>query len=233
LLVNGVATARLLQVAVRQGVRRFVYLSTAHVYGSPLTGVISEEKCPVSLHPYAASHRAGEDVVLGAHRRKEIEGVVIRLSNAFGTPAHKDANCWTLLVNDLCRQAVETGQMNLRSNGDQRRDFMPLTDVCAAIKHLLELPVGNVGEGLFNVGSGWAPTILEMTERVASRIHIATGHWPEILCKTDRTASKPEILNYKMERLIAAGFCVRGSQNVDQEIDRLVQFCLSQFEQHT
>ena len=61
--VNAVATARLLQAAIRQGAKRFIYLSTAHVYGSSLSGVITEETCPASLCPYAASHRAGEDVV--------------------------------------------------------------------------------------------------------------------------------------------------------------------------
>ena len=54
--VNAVATASLIQATIRQKVKRFIYLSTVHVYGSPLTGVITEETKPTPAHPYAYSH---------------------------------------------------------------------------------------------------------------------------------------------------------------------------------
>ena len=227
--LNAVATARLLEAAVRQGVKRFIYLSTAHVYSSPLIGMITEETCPVSLHPYATSHRAGEDLVRAAHQRREINGIVIRLSNAYGAPAHKDANCWMLLVNDLCRQGVTAQRMVLHSSGIQRRDFITLTDACGAIRHLLELPADKLGDGLFNVGGGWAPTILEMTQRVAERIYSITGNRPEILRKEDKNADSPEVLNYGIKKLTGTGFALGGSSNVKREIDALIKFCINQF----
>jgi UDP-glucose 4-epimerase len=230
---NAVGTARLLQAAVRQGVRRFIYVSTAHVYGSPLTGVITEETCPVSLHPYATSHRAAEDIVRAANQRGEIEGIVIRLSNSYGAPADKDANCWMLLVNDLCYQAVTTQRMVLDTSGTQRRNFITLTDACMAIRHLLDLSHHNLGDGLFNVGGGWNPTILEMTEHVAARIHAVTGQMPEILRKTAKELESPMFLEYRIKKLIGTGFNTTGSDNVDQEIDGLIQFCLRHFTQHS
>jgi len=224
--INALATARLLQAAVGSGVKRFIYVSTAHVYGNPLVGTITEETCPVSLHPYATSHRAGEDAVRRAHRQVAIEGIVIRLSNAFGAPVHKEANCWMLLVNDLCRQAVTTGRMVLQTSGTQRRDFIALTDACRAIGHLLRLPVEKLGDGLFNVGGAWAPTILEMTQHVAARIHVVTGNRPEILRKEDPQTESSEILDYGMKKLIGTGFSVNGSGVIDREIDALIRFCL-------
>ena len=224
---NAVGTARLLKAAIRLGVKRFVYVSTAHVYSNPLHGVITEETCPASLHPYATSHRAGEDVVRAAHQRGEFAGIVVRLSNAYGAPAHKDANCWMLLVNDLCRQAVTTQRMALRSSGLERRNFITLTDACRAISHLLELPAAQLSDGLFNVGSGSAPTILEMTERVAGRIHAATGYRPPILRMGEQGGESSEVLHYGIEKLIGTGFSAAiGKDNVDQEIDGLIRFCL-------
>jgi UDP-glucose 4-epimerase len=224
--VNAIATARLVQAAVRQGVKRFIYLSTAHVYGRPLAGMITEETCPVSLHPYAFSHRAGEDTIRAAHEHGEIEGIVIRLSNAYGAPAHKDANCWMLLVNDLCRQAVTTQRMVLNSSGRQRRDFITLTDACRAIHHLLELPAGKLGDGLFNVGGAWAPTILEMTERIAVRIDAVTGHKPEISRQADQSAENHESLDYKITKLAGTGFNLGDEDDIDRELDGLIEFCL-------
>jgi UDP-glucose 4-epimerase len=71
---NGVATARLVAAACRAGVQRFIYLSTAHVYASPLVGAITEETCPRNMHPYATSHIAGEHAVLYANQHKQIRG---------------------------------------------------------------------------------------------------------------------------------------------------------------
>jgi len=226
LTVNGVATARLVKAAVRCGVKRFIYLSTAHVYGSPLTGVITEATCPANLHPYATSHRAGEDLVLAGQQKGEIASIVVRLSNAFGAPAHKDCNCWMLLVNDLCRQAVTTQKMVLHSSGLQRRDFITLTDACRVITHLLHIPADKIGDGLFNVGGAWSPTILEMTQRVAERIYVATGNRPEILCREDQITEPGELLDYSVKKLTDTGFDLSCSGAVDQEIDGLIRFCL-------
>jgi len=230
---NAVATGRLLHAAVRQGVKRFVYLSTAHVYGSPLAGRITEDTCPLSLHPYATSHRAGEDLVRAAHRKREIEGVVVRLSNAFGAPVHKDVNCWMLLVNDLCRQSVTARRLVLRSSGLQRRDFITLTDACGAIGHLVALSREALADGLFNVGGGWSPSVLEMTERIAERVYCMTGNRPAIRRKEDGYDESHGMLDYSSEKIAGTGFESRGDRNVDQEIDRLVLFCMEHFAENS
>jgi UDP-glucose 4-epimerase len=79
LMTNAVATASILQAAVKSHVRRFIYVSTIHVYTSCLQGVISEQTTLSNLHPYATSNRAAEDVVLSAQKYHLIDGVVIRL----------------------------------------------------------------------------------------------------------------------------------------------------------
>lgn len=225
---NGVATARLLQSAIRQGVKRFIYLSTAHVYASPLSGTISEETCPLSLHPYATSHRAGEDVVRAAHQRGEIEGVVIRLSNSFGKPVHAKADCWMLLVNDLCRQAVTTRQMVLSSSGLQRRDFVPLSDVCHAIRHLLHLPQSGLGTGLFNLGGGWSPTVWEMACLVQERCATVLGYRPGLTRKPANIGEMTADLDYRSDRLLQSGF--QPSNDRVFEIDHLLEFCQVTFD---
>jgi UDP-glucose 4-epimerase len=221
--VNGLTTARLLRVAAAAGVKRFVHVSTAHVYGSPLSGSISESSATTSLHPYATSHRAGEDVVRFMHERGHIEGIVIRVSNSYGAPAHQHANCWMLLVNDLCRQAVSTGQMTLSSSGIQRRDFVALTDVCRAVAHLLNLEAHMLGDGLFNVGGAWAPTIIEMAERIATCCQRVLGHRPHIVRPRTRVEDTSEMLDYRVDKLLHTGFKLMGG--VDSEIIGALEFC--------
>ncbi|HIC70039.1 MAG TPA: SDR family oxidoreductase, partial [Candidatus Latescibacteria bacterium] len=176
--VNGGHTAKLLRAADRQGVKRFIYLSSAHVYGSPLQGTITEDTHRDAMHPYATSCLAGEDEVRAAQVRGDVEGVVIRLSNGYGAPVHVEADCWTLLVNDLCRQAATAGRMELRSSGLQRRDFIPLEDACRAIDHLLQLRPHDLGQVFFNLGGQWAPTVWDMACLVQQRCEVVLSVQP-------------------------------------------------------
>ena len=229
--VNAVATSHLVQVAFRQKVKRFIYVSTVHVYGSPLEGVITEETTPTSAHPYAISHQAGEDAVLALHQSGEIEGIVIRLSNAYGAPADKDVNCWMLLVNDLCRQAAISGRLVLRSAGLQKRDFIPLDDVIRAIYHFIEFPIDKSGDGIFNLGGEATYRIIDLAELIAGRCEAVLGFRPEI----ERPGSVPgesyPELNYKNDKLKETGFSLNG--NIKNEIDATLGFCHKNFKKLT
>lgn len=225
--VNAIATGRLVDAAINSGVKRFIYFSTARVYCSPLAGVLTEETCPVSLHPYATSHRAAEDLLRAAHQSGEVEGVVIRLSNAFGAPAHKDAKCWRLLVNDLCRQAVTNKKLVLHTSGLQRRDFIPLTDVCRAIKHLLHLSEQELGRGVFNVGGMWSPSIWEMACLVQSRCKVLLGFEPNIVRPSPQSGEVTNELDYRVDMLTKTGFQLDSDRA--EEIDKLLKFCEAEF----
>lgn len=220
---NGLSTARLLEAANRSGVKRFVCLSTAHVYANPLIGSITEENCPRNLHPYATSHLAGENVVLSASERGQLQGVVLRLSNAFGAPAHKDANCWGLLVNDLCRQAVQGGKLVLRSSGLQQRDFISITEAVRVATTLstraLDVPL----HGVFNVGSGVSQSVLELAQMVQQRCKSVLGFEPELQRFATGADERHEKLEYRTDKLNKIGLTV--SANHSDEIDGLLAFC--------
>jgi UDP-glucose 4-epimerase len=225
--INGLATARLLEAASRSGVKRFVCLSTAHVYASPLMGTITEESCPRNLHPYAASHLAGENVVLSAGERGEIEGIVLRLSNAFGAPAHKNANCWVLLVNDLCRQAVQSGKLVLRSSGLQQRDFISITEVVRVATTLSTRALDVQLHGIFNVGSGVSQSVLELAQIVQQRCKLVLGFEPELQRLATGADERHEKLEYRTDKLNKIGLTV--SINHSDEIDSLLAFCSVSF----
>jgi UDP-glucose 4-epimerase len=225
LVFNGVGTARLVQAAAKQGVSRFVYLSTAHVYGSALQGCVDELTCPQPRHAYATSHRAGEDAVRSARDASHMDGVVVRLSNAFGAPVHADVDCWSLVMNDLCRQAVTTHRAVLRSAGDQHRDFIPLSEACRAIVHLLTVPTSGLGDGLFNLGSGWAPTLRELAELIASRVETIVGLRPQLEYGVANATAHCARFDYRAGRLFATGFSPRR-EAVIEELDQLITFCV-------
>jgi UDP-glucose 4-epimerase len=225
--VNGVNSVRLLEAAKTRRVARFVHLSTAHVYGAPLAGRIDECACPRPRHPYATSHRAAEDVVLAAHDDGILTGLVLRLSNGFGAPAHAGVDRWTLLVNDLCRQAVVDRRLVLRLTGLQRRDFVTLHDVGRAFSHVLDLAREQAGDGIFNVGGAWAPRVIDVAQAVQARCTEVLGYAPEIVRPQPASSEDSPELDYRIDRLLATGFALNGDRNA--EIDATLRLCRDAF----
>lgn len=226
---NGLATARLLGAAIRASVLRFIYLSTAHVYASPLVGTITEDTCPRNLHPYATSHLAGEHAVLSASQRGQIQGIVLRLSNAFGAPMHKDMNCWMLLVNDLCRQVAQTRKMVLQTNGLQQRDFVGMTEVCRVVDHLVSCDGEALRLGVFNVGGGVSLSVLEMAQLIQQRCHQVLGFEPALQRPEVGANEQHEMLTYRPDSLAKIGVNIHLDNTT--EIDRMLLLCQASFNQ--
>jgi len=224
---NGLATARLVDSAYSAGVRRFLYLSSAHVYDASLRGAITEKTRPLNMHPYSTSHLAGESFVIAHKNNSSMVGAVLRLSNAFGAPVNKDVNCWMLLVNDLCRQAVITNSIRLRSAGMQRRDFITMADVCRAIYHLMNLNNKEIGDGIFNVGSGWTPKVIEIAEIIQSRCLEILKYKPNILISKEIEVEISQVFSYEINKLINTDFFLLN--NTIEEIDQTLIFCKNNF----
>lgn len=226
LQVNGALTLDLLNAAIKMGVNRFIYFSTAHVYGAPLKGTINEAMITRPIHPYAITHKVAEDFVLSARDQGLIDGIVVRLSNSFGVPVTSKIDRWTLLVNDLCKQAAISGELSLNSSGEQLRDFITLQDVCGAITHILKLKGEELHDGLFNLGSGNSFSILEMAQRIAVRWHLITGNKIQIKRPISTEFIKSE-LNYSCAKLLDTGY--RHQFQIDDEIDKTLMLCIREF----
>jgi UDP-glucose 4-epimerase len=224
--VNGVNTARLMQAAKVTGIKRVIYFSTAHVYSPSLVGQIDESTLPKATHPYATSHRAAEDVVLAA-ANTEMDSIVLRLSNGFGAPAHSAVNAWMLLMNDLCRQAVTLRSMTLRSTGLQWRDFITLQDVSRVVAHMIKLPDSQIGDGLFNVGSGKSSRVIDVVDLIQTRCTEVLGYTPEINRKEPIANEETLPLDFRIDRLLATGF--KLLENNVAEIDATLSLCHDDF----
>lgn len=224
-LVNTLGTLNVLQAAISAGVERFIYFSTAHVYGSPLVGHITEKTLPKPIHPYAITHRAAEDFVLAAHAQKKITGIVVRLSNGFGAPTHPEVNRWTLLVNDLCWQAVETRKLVLRSSGLQERNFITLEDVARSVNHLLHLSPADCRDTLFNVGGDNSLTVLQMAQKICKICKMQMGFLPIIdrPILSENQSSSQSNLNYSSYKIQSTDFGLTGK--VDIEISKTLEIC--------
>jgi UDP-glucose 4-epimerase len=227
LLINSLGTLKLLEAAEKQKVKRFIYFSTAHIYKSPLVGHISENTVPRPIHPYAITHKCAEDFVISFNDQKKLIGTVLRLSNSFGAPIDDKVNRWSLIINDLCRQAVTQKKLVLKTSGLQKRDFITLEDVCSAVKHFLDISPALNDNGIFNLGGELTLSILEVTELIASRSKIVLGYKPEIIRDTSNKNEKINELNYNIDKIKNTGF--KLEKNINKELDDILMFCSKVF----
>lgn len=221
-LATTVGTQVLLRLTARAGVKRLIYFSTAHVYGAPLAGSLTEQSPTRPAHPYAITHRAAEDFVLAG----KLRGIVVRLSNSVGAPATPDVDRWTLLANDLCRQAVTTGKLILKSSGLQWRDFIPMTDVCRAVAHLLLLDPQLLGDGLFNLGAS-SRRVIDLAEMIAVQAGKVLGSPPPVLRPDPAPGETHPTLDFRTDKLRSTGFSLQG--NLQEELSQTLQLCASSF----
>lgn len=217
---TGVGSRRLLEAAIAAGVRRLVYLSTIHVYGAPLQGRLTEDSPARPGHPYAIAHRLAEDFVLAAHAAGRIEAAVVRLSNGIGAPAWRDVDRWTLVGNDLARQAVETGTMVLKAPG-QWRDFIPLSDICVGLELLASSPEGRLG-GVFNLGGGGARRIVEIANLMAAAAEHRLGRPVRIESRGPPPDVSPAPFEYVIDRMRGLGFEPSGEAGLVRELEATV-----------
>ncbi len=224
--VNIDETRIILENAIRHGAKEFIYFSTAHAYGQ-LTGHVTEERLPVPVHPYAITHRAAEDYVNAAGIQKKINTVCLRLSNSFGAPVVPTVNRWTLLANDLARQAIEKNQLTLLSNGCQYRDFICLFDVTAVISEMISNGISILKNPMYNLGSGQSMRVIDMANLIVS-VHkeLYNQDLPIILPESAKPTTEPG-LQFDISLLESAGFKMKN--NFRAEIKSLLEFCREHF----
>lgn len=227
LAFNGLTTTRLVAAANRTGVQYFIYLSTAHVYSNPLVGTITEDTCPRNLHPYATSNLAGEYAVITASQRGVMRGLVLRLSNVYGVPIHKHVNCWMLLVNDLCRQAVQTHKLVLNTNGLQQRDFICMNEISRVIEYFILNYEKFKYVGIFNIGAGVSKSVLDMTKIIQQRCQYLLGYKPVINKKETSEYLVLSPFKFEITKLESIGFLMQNHE--EDEIDATLSMCYKEF----
>jgi len=219
---NALGTQSLLSVASEKGIQKFIYFSTFHVYGD-YSGVIAEVSPTNPHHPYAATHRAAEDMVRFYQFYKNMKTLILRLSNGFGYPMDLEVNRWTLVFNDLCRQAMASGEMVLKSSGKQHRDFISLHDVAASVEHFLFAIPNKWEDGLYNLGGNCSLTIANMAKKIASVYEKKYGKPISIqfLGKDNGEVYNP--VQFNIEKLKKTGFRLTG--NMEKEIEKTLSLC--------
>ena len=224
LLVNTLGTINLIQSAQDSSVKKIIYFSTAHVYGSPLIGDINENTLTNPNNHYAITHRASEDYIIQLGKGGIISTTVIRLTNAVGFPINKQANCWMLVANDFAKQIVEKKQIQINSPGNQLRDFIPISNVSSAVLLLLK---DYSNSAILNLGSGVSISILDLAKLFSLRSKKVLNIDATISSKEGQKNKNDNFFSFKIDRILSLGYLPVCS--LENEIDNLLIYVNKEF----
>lgn len=223
---NALKTRDLLECAVKVNIKKFFFFSTIHVYKKKLIGLIKENSPTLNKHPYATSNKAGEDFVLDYHLTKKIDCLILRLSNAFGAPVNKNQNCWSLLINNICRQIFEEGKITINSDPYQYRNFISIKSINRIVLNFIESKKNLNKNIIYNIGSNNNFTIKQITENIKDRYNFNYGKKLVVDYTYKSENNIHDQLEYCIEKIQKTGFY---SDHFDEEVDNLFKFCLINF----
>lgn len=148
--INYVATARLLDVAAKTGVRRFVFASTGGGLSSEYTTLPTPENAiSKPLSPYAKHKLASEELGEFYCLHKGVPFVALRFANVYGP--RQAPNCGeTNVIATFAHKMARNEPTQVNGNGLQTRDYVYVEDVIEACLLVLEDPNA---AGPLNVGS--------------------------------------------------------------------------------
>lgn len=216
--INAYGTLDLIKTSIDSGVKRFIYISTAHVYGAPLVGEINEMTPALASHPYATSHLQAEKYIKKAAVSTKTKFTILRLSNAIGSPIMKDTDCWMLVVNDICKQIVTSQTMRFSSQRTIERDYISIEEICRIISHILCDETNNF-QGVYNFGSGKSISLENLANLISERAKVILGIDVRIYFP-NQTSVPTKPLSYSISKIQREGITISNSLN--NEIDKLL-----------
>jgi UDP-glucose 4-epimerase len=156
--VNIIGTLNLLKTAADSGVKRFVFASSAAVYGEALTAekVESAETSPSS--PYGVSKLACEKYLKVFFETNGLETISLRYFNVYGSRQNSDVSSqYGGVIPIFLNRLLNNLSPVIYGDGEQTRDFVFVQDVVQA--NMCALNSNNAKGDVFNVGSGTRTSI--------------------------------------------------------------------------
>ena len=144
---------------------RFVFLSSASVYGDPARLPVSETAAIAPVSPYGFHKRQCELLCEEFARVYRVPTVAARIFSAYG-PGLRRQVVW-----DICEKLITSGALHLRGTGGETRDFIHAADVARALALLAEKAVAE-GE-IYNLGSGREVSIGDLAKLIVGALDLA------------------------------------------------------------
>ena len=220
--VNFTATAELLKLAQKHGVKKFLFSSTAAVYGSPDTMEPCKENGPLApISPYGSTKLDAESKVTEFINTPGNFGTSLRFFNVVGSAAQElldnsVENLVPIVLGKLNKgeAPVIYGTDYPTTDGTCVRDYVDVRDIAAA--HLVAANATGVIPPIINVGTGRGASVREIIKLVLD----ATNKSDTAVIEAARRAGDPAFLCANVD-LAASAMGFKSKYSLEESIRSL------------
>lgn len=163
--VNG--TLEVLEAARLAEVRRFIFVSSATVYGDTPVTPVSEDVPSVPTSPYGLQKMIAEQYIQLWHSLFHIETTIIRPFNIYG-PRQRGDSQHSGVIGRFFDHIRNGTPVVIHGDGQQIRDFVHVRDVADALLRSAHVPEAN-GK-VFNIGSGAKMTVNQVLHDICDAL---------------------------------------------------------------
>jgi UDP-glucose 4-epimerase len=209
---NVEGTKELLNFANDSGIKLFINISSAAVYGDVELGVATEDMVGDPISPYGKSKLIAEETAKNFAHQTGMNVISLRLFNVGGTYKKELQDRGTKNIIPIFINAVKEGispQIFGNSfetpDGTCLRDYVHVSDICIVIEKLLKLKGLPSKDLILNVGTGAGTSVLQVFQQISKQLGTdiqptfqreRVGDAPMLIADTSKLA---ELIKFKPE----------------------------------
>ncbi|MGF2037069.1 MAG: NAD-dependent epimerase/dehydratase family protein [Nostoc sp. CmiVER01] len=156
-------TIAVIQLCEALNIPRFVFTSSAAVYGNVSKPLITEELDSYPTSPYGLHKLVSEQYGNLFTKKLNFSFVALRLFNVFG-PRQKPDSHYAGVISLFATAMQQNLPITIYGDGSQTRDFVYVRDAAIALTNALTIPLSPGTSLTCNVGTGKSTSIIKLMD---------------------------------------------------------------------
>jgi UDP-glucose 4-epimerase len=179
---------------------KYLYLSSAAVYGNPINLPITENHSLMPVSPYGYHKMICETMIQEYCNIYGIKASILRIFSVYG-PGLKKQILW-----DIYCKSLSNADVNLFGTGEETRDFIYVRDLARAVYMLTRQSLYNCS--VFNVASGNSYPIKALSKKYLSALKMDNTN---VIFSGEPKRGDPEKWCAEISKLLSFGYSPRYS----------------------
>ena len=196
---------------------KFIYLSSAAVYGNPEILPVSETQRLNPISPYGFHKLICEQLCHEFHKVYGLQTAIARIFSGYGNGLKRQ------VVWDICYKALTLPELKLHGTGLESRDFIHGYDIAKAIYLISQN--NSLRSNIFNLASGNETTIKELSELILWHLNSSTK------IEFDGVVPVGSPLNWRADISLINDIGFTPSVSLNDGIISYTKWCLSEVKQ--
>lgn len=190
--VNIVGSIKLLELAVKHGVKKFIFASSGGAIYGEHDYFPADESHPVKpLSPYGTAKLAAENYLWFYHFSYGLDSIILRYANVYGPRQDPFGEAGVVAI--FAQQFLNNQQLIINGTGEQTRDFVYISDVVRAslLAEALE------GYQAINIGTSKESSVNDLFEEMAA---LTKGEYDKAYGSAKSGEQLRSVLDHKLAR---------------------------------